>query len=128
MGLEGGLVAPVFERRTDTRGRVGLTALVRRARKRNPVLLRVVDLGPGGARCRTAVPFRLGATFPVEFLLDGKCVRGKPRVFPVYCRVTWTLSRLGPSGPVQEIGLAFLELKPSDRQVLAGLLRAGKAA
>ena len=60
-----------FDRRDETRSRVVLTALVRRGRNRNPVIMRVVNLGHGGARCRTRVPFRLGAAFHGEFVLEG---------------------------------------------------------
>ena len=69
-----------FERRGDARSRVVFTGLVRRGDKRSPALLRVVDLSPGGARCRTRTPLRLGATFHAEFFLEGKCAAGNPRV------------------------------------------------
>jgi hypothetical protein len=117
-----------FERRQSTRGRVTLTALVRRGRRRNPSVLRVVNVGGGGARCRTRTPLRLGATFHADFFLEGKCVVGHPRVLRLYCRVVWTAARVGPSCPIQEVGLAFPELLPAERQILVSLQRAAEAA
>ena len=105
-----------------------MTALVRRGRQKNPAILRVVNLGHGGARCRTRTPFRLGATFQAEFFLEGKCVVGHPRVLKLYCRVVWTASKKGPSCEVQELGLAFPELQVGQRTLLDSLLRAAEAA
>lgn len=114
------------DRRHGGRQRVVLTALLRRSRRRVPVILGVVNLGPGGARCRTRVPLRRGARFPAEFLLDGTA--GQPKVIRVHCRVVWTKSRVGPTSPVQEIGVAFLDLQASDRALIASRLRSEVAA
>ena len=86
------------------------------------MILRVIHLGEGGAFCRCRVPFRLGATFPAEFVIDG-LVRGRrPGVFRAYCRVVWTAARIGPSRPLQEIGLSFLEISRSDQERIGALL------
>ena len=117
-----------FDRREETRSRITLTALVRRGKHKNPVIMRVVNLGPGGARCRTRFPFRLGAAFHTEFVLEGKCVEGGPRVLPLYCRVVWTHSTEGPSCQMQELGLEFPEIDSAQRRLLDSLLQAAEAA
>jgi hypothetical protein len=115
-----------IERRQGKRIRTRMTAVVRA--RRRPVVLRVLNLAAGGAFCRCRVPFRLGATFPVEFLVDGLGPRHRPRTFRAYCRVVRTAVRLGPTRPLQEIGLSFLDLAPSDRDRLVALLSAAAAA
>ena len=117
-----------FDRRDENRSRMTLTALVRRGRHKNPVIMRVVNLGSGGARCRTRFPFRLGAAFHTEFVLEGKCVEGEPRVLPLYCRVVWTHSVEGPSCQMQELGLEFPEMDAVQRGLLDSLLQATEAA
>jgi hypothetical protein len=117
-----------FDRRDETRSRVTLTALVRSGRRKNPVILRVANLGHGGARCRTRVPFRLGAAFHAEFVLEGKCVQAEPRVLELYCRVVWTSSVDGPSCQMQELGLEFPEMDPAQRRHLDSFLQAAEAA
>ena len=119
---------PGADRRRWTRLRTAMTALVRPSGSRRPLLLRVINLGPEGALCRTRVPFRLGATFHAEILLDGKAVRSRPRVLRAYCRVVWTAVRVGPARPVQEVGLRFLEMDEADRTRLVDLLRSPVAA
>ena len=117
-----------FERREETRSRMTLTALVRRGQHKNPVIMQVVNLSPNGARCRTRFPFRLGAAFHTEFVLEGKCVEGGPRVLPLYCRVVWTHSVEGPSCQMQELGLDFPEMDAAQRLLLDSLLQAAEAA
>ncbi len=117
-----------FDRREETRSRMSLTALVRRGRHNNPVIMRVVNIGHSGARCRTRFPFRLGAAFHTEFMLEGKCVEGEPRVLPLYCRVVWTHSLEGPSCQMQELGLEFPEMDAVQRRLLDSLLQAAEAA
>ena len=117
-----------FDRRDETRSRMTLTALVRRGQHKNPVIMRVVNMGHGGARCRTRFPFRLGAAFHTEFMLEGKCVEGEPRVLPLYCRVVWTHSVEGPSCQMQELGLEFPEMDAVQRRLLDSLLQAAAAA
>ena len=117
-----------FDRREETRSRMTLTALVRRGRHKNPVIMQVVNMGPGGARCCTRFPFRLGAAFHTEFVLEGKCVEGEPRVLPLYCRVVWTHSVEGPSCQMQELGLEFPEMDAVQRGLLDSLLQATEAA
>ena len=117
-----------FDRREETRSRMNLTALVRRGRRKNPVIMRVVNISPGGARCRTRFPFRLGAAFHTEFVLEGKCAEGGPRVLPLYCRVVWTHSVEGPSCQMQELGLDFPEIDAAQRLLLDSLLQAAEAA
>ena len=102
------------ERRKGRRIRTAITALVRPQRRRKPVVLRVINLGPGGARCRASVGLRLGATLPVEFVLEGRGIGLQPRVLRTWCRVAWTACRLGPSRPIQEVGLTFLDLTEDD--------------
>jgi hypothetical protein len=116
------------ERRKGSRIRTLMTALVRPAHHRKPVLLRVVNLGPDGALCRSRVPLRLGAAFHAEFLFDGKCSFRRPRVIQVYCRVVWTAARIGPARPVQEIGLKFVGIGEDDRATLTSVLSSPAAA
>ena len=116
------------ERRKARRTHTAITALVRPRRRRKPVVLRVINLGPGGARCRTSAGLRVGATMPVEFVLEGRGVGRHPHVLRTWCRVAWTACRLGPSRPVQEVGLTFLDLTEDDRRLLAFLLNATAAA
>ena len=117
-----------LERRKWKRMRTAMTALVRRPRARGSVILRVGNLGPDGALCRTRVPFRLGATFHAEFLVDGNRATGRPRMLRAFCRVVWTAARVGPVRPIQEIGVCFLELDEDDRQLLDFLLTSSIAA
>ncbi len=117
-----------FDRRHDPRNRVQLTALVRRGRRKNPVILRVANLGHGGARCRSTHPFRLGAAFHAEFFVEGKGADGPPRTLNAYCRVVWTAVLEGPTGSVQEMGLEFEELDSSQRRLLTALLQDVEAA
>ena len=118
--------------RTDRRGgrriRARVTALIRPSRRKAPILLQVIDLGDGGAQCRTPVPLRLGATFHADFLVDGKWTRERPRVLRAYCRVVWTAVRIGPSRPIQEIGLSFVEMNSEGREALRRLLGEVEAA
>lgn len=117
-----------FDRREEARGRVSLTALVRRGRHKNPVIMRVVNLGHGGARCSTRFPFRLGAAFHTEFMLEAKSVEGQPQVLALYCRVVWTHSVDGPSCQMQELGLEFPEMDHAQRRLMDSLLQAAEAA
>jgi len=116
------------DQRQGKRIRTVLTALIRPPAVPAAALLRVINLSHGGALCRSQAAIPLGATFHAEFVLDGPAADRQPRVLRAFCRVIWSAGRTGPSRPVQEIGLSFVEMADSDRAHLASLLSSVEAA